>query len=436
MMSDTAVQAAPTALLAAPEKALPPAPEMIVQVARKYRVSPFRQFREMMAMRFRRNRVDFNEYYANRLFDPDIPAQDKRRFVGKKGNTRFNKMLSPIGLTELRPFVRDKVLYCAMMQQLGFRTPETQAVISTDRGYGALPHLSDVEGIEAFLLDTARYPLFVKPGEGSGSVGSALIAELDRTARELVLSNGSRIDLRRFATEVLEDYGDGFILQTAVEQHPDLTKVAGPAIGSIRVVTVYDGKTPSVLYTLWKVPSPKAMSDNYWQPGSMLAEIDKASGQLVQCRRGEGPTQEGIEAHPASGAIFADVQIPFWDKICDMTLRGHEVLPQFGVFGWDIAVTPEGPLIIECNANPHHMLYQLATGRAIRNPEFAPVFDRVIARAKDCRKVKRARRRKQLKTKPPRQEAGWKAAGGRGLSSRAFGPRPRSFSIDPRPGSP
>jgi len=283
------------------------------------------------------------------------------------------------------------------MQQLGFRTPETQAVVSTDRGYGILPRLADVEGIEAFLMETARYPLFVKPGEGWGSVGSALIVELDRTARELVLSNGQRIDLRQFAQEVLDEYGDGFIFQTAVEQHADMTKVAGPAIGSIRVVTVYDGQKPSVLYTLWKVPSPKAMSDNYWQSGSMLAEIDKANGQVVQCRRGEGPTQEAIEAHPASGAAFADVQIPFWDEICDIAVRGHEVLPQFGVFGWDIAVTPEGPLIIECNANPHHMLYQLATGRGIQNPEFMPVFERVIARAKDRTAVKREQLRKKLK---------------------------------------
>ncbi|WP_306155554.1 sugar-transfer associated ATP-grasp domain-containing protein [Roseovarius sp. MMSF_3281] len=396
-MSDTLAQTAPTALLAAPEKALPPAPEMIVQVARDYRVSPFRQFREMVGLRFRRNRMDFNEYYTNRLFDPEMSAQDKCGFVGKKGNTRFNKKLSPIGLTKLRPFVRDKVLYGAMMQQLGFRTPETQAVVSTDRGYGVLPRLADVEGIEAFLMETARYPLFVKPGEGWGSVGSALIVELDRTARELVLSNGQRIDLRQFAQEVLDEYGDGFIFQTAVEQHADMTKVAGPAIGSIRVVTVYDGQKPSVLYTLWKVPSPKAMSDNYWQSGSMLAEIDKANGQVVQCRRGEGPTQEAIETHPASGMAFADVQIPFWDEICDIAVRGHEVLPQFGVLGWDIAVTPEGPLIIECNANPHHMLYQLATGRGIQNPEFMPVFERVIARAKDRTAVKREQLRKKLK---------------------------------------
>ena len=31
---------------------------------------------------------------------------------------------------------------------------------------------------------------------------------------------------------------------------------------------------------------------------------------------------------------------------------------------WDIAITPDGTLLIECNENTGHALYQLASGRA------------------------------------------------------------------------
>jgi len=92
------------------------------------------------------------------------------------------------------------------------------------------------------------------------------------------------------------------------------------------------------------------------------------------------------------------LRIPHWDEVLRMTAEAHRVLPKFGVIGWDIAITPEGPLIIECNANPHHMLYQLATGKGIHNPDFAEVFDRVAARAdgywQECkRKIKAERKR-------------------------------------------
>ena len=175
--------------------------------------------------------------------------------------------------------------------------------------------------------------------------------------------------------------------------------MAGQAVGSIRVVTTQDEGMPSCLYALWKIPSPKAMSDNYWQPGSMLAEIDKSNGRLIQCRRGSGPSQEMLEQHPVSGAVFSELQIPHWDEVLRITSEAHSMLPKFGVIGWDIAITDDGPLIIESNANPHHMLYQLATGRGIHNPEFKPVFDRVAARAKANLKELKKRNRAAMRKK-------------------------------------
>ena len=312
------------------------------------------------------------------------------------GSWRLNKRLSPLGLTSLRPFVADKVFYGAMIDKLGFPTPKIQAIASHNRSYGNLPALREVDQVERFLLQDARYPLFVKPEQGSGSVGSALIVDLDESSREIVLSNGTRIDLRAFAREALEDYAEGFLFQDAVIQHSDLSEVAGRAVGTIRVVTVMAEDRPQVLYTLWKVPSPKAMSDNYWQEGSMIAEIDAASGIIRQCRRGAGPTQETIDTHPVSGKTFPGMQIPHWGEVLRLTKEAHGLMPQFGVFGWDIGITQDGPVIIECNANPHQMLYQLATGRGILNADFAPILKKVEERANGLRQKAKEARLKEI----------------------------------------
>ena len=394
-MSDTT--AAPRALLAAPEKPAPPPSQLIVDVARKYGVSPFGQFAQMIRLWASKNRMEFHQYYNNAIYRKDLSKEEKRQFVGERGSRLLNDRLSPRLVTDLRPFVRDKVFYGAMLEQLGYPTPKIQAVASHMRDYGNIATLKEIPEIEEFLLNKARYPLFVKPEQGSGSVGSALIVELDKSTRELVLSNGSRIDLRAFATEALEDYAEGFLFQDAVIQHSALSDVAGRAVGTIRVVSVAAEDEPQILYTLWKIPSPKAMSDNYWQAGSMMAEIDKASGILQQCRRGAGPDQEVIETHPVSGKTFPGMQIPHWDEVKRVTLDAHKLLPQFGVFGWDIAITEDGPMIIECNANPHHMLYQLATGKGILNDEFAPILKQVEERSERLRKGIHAKFLKQLK---------------------------------------
>jgi len=194
-----------------------------------------------------------------------------------------------------------------------------------------------------------------------------LISGIEVDTRELTFGDGRKVGVSDFAAEVLNDYGEGFIFQSAVDQHPDMRRMTGDAVGTLRVVTLRDEDGVSLLYTAWKIPAPDAMSDNFWQVGSMIAEVNIDTGKLVKCKRGTALEAEWIEKHPSNEETFAGYQIPFWDDLKEIATQAHGLFPEFGVFGWDIAVTKEGPLIIECNANPFHSLYQLATGRGILN---------------------------------------------------------------------
>lgn len=169
----------------------------------------------------------------------------------------------------------------------------------------------------------------------------------------------------------------------------------GDAVGTLRVVTLRDENGIAPLYAAWKIPSPKAMSDNFWQDGSMIAEVDNATGKLVKCKRGTGLAAEWIDAHPVNGQVFAGYQIPHWDAVKTLATQAHGLFPEFGVFGWDIAVAQEGPLIIECNANPFHTLYQLATGRGILNDGLKPRLDAAAASSnpKNRARLEAAKRR-------------------------------------------
>ncbi|WP_146345887.1 sugar-transfer associated ATP-grasp domain-containing protein [Phaeobacter marinintestinus] len=349
---------------------------VIVDVARKFGVSPVRQLKEMVLLSRGTSRLATHEYYSAGLYDPALSMDEKRAYVGVNGSYDLNVFMSPTNLTGARFFVQDKVVYTALLNELGFRATRTQAVAQADRLFGNIPSLATPQEIRSFLQNTAEYPVFAKPARGTGSFGSALLSGVD--GDQLVLGNGRTVDLDAFCTEILQDYPDGFLFQSALVQHSDLTDVAGPAIGTIRVVTVRDSVMPRMLYSLWKIPSPKAMSDNFWQDGSMIASITE-DGRLGRCRIGTGLNARLIDEHPVSGVKFADVRVPFFDQIPDIASRAHALFPDFGVIGWDIAITPEGPTIIEANDNPFHALYQLAFGRGIRNPDFMPVFENTAA---------------------------------------------------------
>lgn len=354
-----------------------PAPK-IVEVARKYGVSPLRQLKEMILLNRGRGRIATHEYYAIGLYDPAIGRTEKREYVGVLGSYDVNVHMSPLKLTGPRFFVQDKVMYTALLNELGFATTRTQAVAQAGRLFGRIPALASPAEIMDFLLNRAEYPVFAKPARGTGSFGSALLKGVE--GGELVLGDHRRVALDAFCDEILRDYPDGFLFQSALTQHPAMSEIAGDAIGTVRVVTVRDGDLPRPLYALWKLPSPSAMSDNFWQSGSMVAEIG-ADGALGRCRIGTGLDGRWIDAHPVSGRGFAGFRIPHYDAILDTASRAHALFPEFGVIGWDIAVSPDGPVIIEANDNPYHGLYQLAFGRGIRNPDFMPVFDRVAERS-------------------------------------------------------
>ncbi len=386
------------ALVTPPKKASATKAPVIVEIARKHGVSPLRQLKEMVQLNRGAGKLASTEYYAAGLYDPDIPMTQKREYVGVEGSYQLNVMMSPTNLTGARFFVQDKVVYTALLDQLGFRATHTQAVAQAGRLFGNIPALATAEAIKTFLTETAQYPVFAKPARGTGSFGSALLSGVQ--GDRLVLGNGRQIALDDFCDEILRDYPDGFLFQTALVQHDALTQVAGNAIGTIRVVTVRDTDMPRFLYALWKIPSPKAMSDNFWQDGSMVASI-QSDGSLGRCRIGTGLDARLIDEHPVSGAKFADFKVPFFDQIPEFTAKAHALFPEFGVIGWDIAITPEGPTIIEANDNPFHALYQLAFGRGIRNPDFMPAFDAAAGISKQmyARKKELFEKRKKQKNR-------------------------------------
>lgn len=352
---------------------------LIEQVARRFGVSPFRQFADIFRLRGGRTRLNVKEYYEFELYRPSLSAAEKREFVGERGSYALNQRLAPSGLTNMRGFLADKVGLTAMIQHLGLPTTQTQAAFSPTRGFGALPTLRNTDDIKAFLTGPARYPLFGKPISGAQARGTVSIPRVEGEAAHL--SNGDVVALDKLAAEVAANTESGYVFQDMVAVHPEIAAISGSkTVSTVRVVTVNEDDTPRVLYTAWKLPSANAMSDNFWQKGSMISLVDPASGVVQKVRFGSGPDTLWIETHPVTGAPLVGITLPSWQSVLDLACAAHAIVPDNGILGWDIALTPEGALLIECNENTGHALYQLASGRGVLNADFTPAFERVLAR--------------------------------------------------------
>ncbi len=58
---------------------------------------------------------------------------------------------------------------------------------------------------------------------------------------------------------------------------------------------------------------------------------------------------EKIYSHPDSGVAFSEITIKEIPEAIETCLKAHSVFYNSFLIGWDIVVTPEGPLILEAN---------------------------------------------------------------------------------------
>jgi hypothetical protein len=346
-------------------------------VRQAHGVGLLRQVGQVFALS-RRVGMTPREYYEFALFRPTLTEDERRAYVSFSSQRKLNLRLSPASLRGLHGLCTDKVLCALVLAQAGIPTVPTLALFSTAMAVPTIPALTTPEALADWLLHEAPLPVFGKPVDGSLGVGGASI--LDRDGTDLVLGDGRRVAAHALAAEVARDYGGGWQVQPLLRLHPDVAQIAGTAVAMLRVVTLRDATGTAVLYALLRLPAKGAMIDTN-QPHSPNGNVivDLATGALGRAQSNWRMATTALEASPATGVPLAGRQLPFLPEACRLCETAHRLFPRHGVLGFDVALTPDGPVIGEVNSLPHHHNWQKAADRGLMNPDFAPRFAAAIA---------------------------------------------------------
>lgn len=145
------------------------------------------------------------------------------------------------------------------------------------------------------------------------------------------------------------------VLEKWIVQHASLNKIYDDAVNCIRIITLRSDGVCSVV----------AANITF----GFNTCIANASQECLVCIPNllTGKIQTDAEdingnvyyKHPQSGIVFRDFQIPYWKEIISMCVDAADVIPEVGYVGWDVAVTPNGPVIIEGNTTPGYKFFQL-----------------------------------------------------------------------------
>jgi len=146
-------------------------------------------------------------------------------------------------------------------------------------------------------------------------------------------------------------------LEDVVENHPDIAKLYPYSTNTMRIITLLGpDKVPHALIAVFKMGRDGRIVDNF----GLHSPVDMETGEILfPCHSGDTTLGELYTEHPNTHVPLLGYKVPFVKEAVEMAKRAALVVPQMRYIGWDIAVTPTGPVIIEGNNYCAHDFWQL-----------------------------------------------------------------------------
>ncbi len=205
--------------------------------------------------------------------------------------------------------------------------------------------------------------IFVKASEAKGGKGIFLL---------------SRNSLSKNHKEIWNTIKDGsFIFQRPIIQHEEINIIFPNSINTVRIETYLDKNNEiQILGGFMRFGSGSSYVDNV-SSGGFAVPIDFKTGILHD----KGFTQmingsKTITKHPTTGYLISGFKIPFFQDSIKLCKKFAQRIPN-RIVGWDVAITPTGPIIIEGNHDGAIIKGEFSYGGFKKHPVFEEIMNEI-----------------------------------------------------------
>ncbi|OEY67747.1 hypothetical protein BG841_15800 [Marinobacter sp. X15-166B] len=252
---------------------------------------------------------------------------------------------------------RDKSINYSLCQAKGIETPEIISIIP--KGQALLEHVLDVMCKRA-LTDK----LIVKPVDGKGGAGIIYI-EFDSNNEVLALKGQSSINISTESSE------SKLIVQKFLNQDDKLNFISH-SVNTVRVVTLLlPNQEVLIIGAYIRFGTGKSKIDNLSQGGICVCVLIE-EGVLAKIGYDRNGTK--YTNHPTSNFTFSGYNVPQWDEVIQLARRVQTEFDFYKLLGMDIAITVEGPVIVEINSNYDNVDLEQACGPILKNKKVLEAF--------------------------------------------------------------
>jgi len=333
--------------------------------ARLHGVRPLRAARTARRLRTRQG-FTYREALRVGALDPAMTDAERAAMVSEHATFLAEARLNNDNV--LPALVRDKSAFYRYAQAVGLPVPALYGVLEARAsGWGATGRIvHDDADLVAFLREDVPERFVVKPAEGYQGVGVRLLTR--RPDGLLAQHPDGLLRVEELVAALRGDREFGtWVVQERLVNHPDMGRLSDPSgLDTVRVGTMVrrDGDV-EVLFATLKLALAGGASDNFLggTTGNGAASADPATGVLggVVLPAPGGAGFEERDDNPVTGARVRGETLPLWDEVRALVLTAAPHLLPSRAIGWDVALTPRGPVLLE--ANIHWLLFPPVPGR-------------------------------------------------------------------------
>lgn len=268
----------------------------------------------------------------------------------------YHEALAVLNPPAYRKLTQNKLCEKALYSLMHIPTARMRGYYHPDKGitdYGQ--SLKNEEQLDGFLGTLKDHEVCLKPIEGWGGVGVKVgkvairngQAVLQLAGSDTVLDAGAIIDAYRTSAEPAE-----FIIEDRLRQSGQFDRFNPASLNTFRLWVLRNADNRiSVLGGYLRVGRAGSVIDNA-SAGGLMCPVDVETGTLSYGITKHSPHRDDFSAHPDHGAQLQGEVIDQWPEICRFACDVLSRLPHTRFAGLDIAVTPDGPVLVETNPEP------------------------------------------------------------------------------------
>ena len=176
--------------------------------------------------------------------------------------------------------------------------------------------------------------------------------------------------------------GNGFDLaEEYIIQHPLFMQLSPSAVNTVRIFTQIDADNKVEILGCRLRISINSKVDNM-AAGNIAAPIDDNTGTISGPGVYSDITKPAESVHPVTGVRIVGFKIPFWKETLELVKAAASIHPQNRSIGWDIAMTENGPDLIEGNHDWCKLVWQMPVKQGLK-----PILERHLAEYKQLKSV-------------------------------------------------